>query len=154
MQASVKVMRSHDYCHFEVALSAECEDIDAVDALRKQAAVLVDEAVRQYRIAKQKESRRGFTESRLEELVDRVEAIKKRPRSEWTPEDAAIMRGIEDHRFFKEFDEEAYYYSDPEREHHFSMLRRFKDVTVRAGDVAVAHGNGRAERRVAKAARD
>ena len=54
MQASVKVMRSYDYCHFEVALSAEdvfckgeneaerrANQIAIVDELRKDAAILV-----------------------------------------------------------------------------------------------------------------
>jgi hypothetical protein len=51
--ASVKVMRSHDYCHFEVCLSSsEATTPELVDALRKEAARLADKAVQQYRIAK------------------------------------------------------------------------------------------------------
>lgn len=51
--ASVKVMRSHDYCHFEVSLtSSEANKPEEVDALRKVAARLTDKAVRQYQIAK------------------------------------------------------------------------------------------------------
>ena len=50
--ASVKVMRSHDYCHFEVNLAAsvDCppdspEWFQQVDGLRKNAARLADKAV-------------------------------------------------------------------------------------------------------------
>jgi hypothetical protein len=54
--ASVKVMRSHDYCHFEVALSATIDDglerPVQVDELRKTAARLADKAVEQYKVAK------------------------------------------------------------------------------------------------------
>lgn len=51
--ATVKVMRSYDYCHFEVCLSSSSASTpDAVDGLRKQAARLADKAVDQYRIAK------------------------------------------------------------------------------------------------------
>lgn len=51
--ASVKVMRSYDYCHFEVNLgTTEPISLDDVDEMRKRAARLADKAVKQYRIAK------------------------------------------------------------------------------------------------------
>lgn len=140
MLASVKVMRSHDYCHFEVQLSAECADLDAVNDLRKEAAILVDEAVRQYKIAKNKESSRGYNEPRYSSLLERAKEIEAKPKNERTPEEAAILRGLADHQFAKEFHEDDYYYCDPEREHHFSMLRKFKDVTIRAGTVTPSEG--------------
>jgi hypothetical protein len=47
---SVKVMRSHDYCHFEVVLtSSEANTPQLVDELRKTAARLADKAVEQYK---------------------------------------------------------------------------------------------------------
>ena len=53
--ASVKVMRSYDFCHFEVSLSSvndgEISSVE-VDELRKEAARLADKAVEQYKIAK------------------------------------------------------------------------------------------------------
>jgi hypothetical protein len=135
MQASVKVMRSYDYCHFEVALSREVPDgdLDAVNELRKEAAVLVDEAVRQYKVAKDKESRRQGKEWQVRQLLERINHIEKKPASEWTVEEAALMRSKSDQEFWREAHEEDYYYSDPEREHHFSMLRAFKDAKVKAG---------------------
>ncbi len=51
--ASVKVMRSYDYCHFEVALSTQCSTMGGIDDLRKDAARLVDKAVAQYITAKE-----------------------------------------------------------------------------------------------------
>jgi hypothetical protein len=49
MQASVKVMRSYDYCHFEVCLSLDKEmTLGEINNMRKDAARLADEAVRQY----------------------------------------------------------------------------------------------------------
>lgn len=51
--ASVKVMRSHDYCHFEVSLGYDAPaTLEQIDALRKEAARLADKAVEQYKIAK------------------------------------------------------------------------------------------------------
>lgn len=53
MNASVKIMLSYDYNHFEVALSEECEDLKAANELRKSAQRLADEAVRQYKVAQE-----------------------------------------------------------------------------------------------------
>ena len=129
MQATVKVMRSYDYCHFEVQLSNECEDLDAVNDLRKQAAILVDEAVRQYKTCKAAELKRQSREFEKERTLARVADIERRPKSDWSIEDAAIMRAVADKSFFDS--EDDYYYTDPEREHHFSMLRKFQDARNR-----------------------
>ena len=126
MQATAKVMRSYDYCHFEITLSEECADIEAVDELRKKAAILVDEAVRQYRVAKAKESARQGKEWDREKAMERVKRIEEKPRNEWTPEEAAVMRAVADKSFWSSFDADDYYYCDPDREHHFSMLRKFQ----------------------------
>ena len=131
MQASVKVMRSFDYCHFEAALSAEVADLDGANELRKQAAILVDEAVRQYKIAKAKESKREWAERQTSEALAEMDRIKEKPRNEWSVHDAALMRAYEDQSFWKDYDREAYCYEYDERDHHFSMLNRFKGMKVR-----------------------
>lgn len=133
MQASVKVMRSYDYCHFEVILTDECKDLDAVNELRKQAAILVDDAVRQYRVCKSKESARQSKEWEANNLLAKIKRIEEKPSSEWTIEETAFMRTKADHEFWKQLHEEDYYYQDEEREHHFSMLRQFKESKVKAG---------------------
>ena len=52
-QASVKVMRSFDYCHFEICLTMNEEgafySTEAVDNLRKEAMRLADKTVEQYK---------------------------------------------------------------------------------------------------------
>lgn len=129
--ASVKVMRSYDYCHFEVCLTEENLNIDGVNELRKYAAILVDEAVRQYRIAKKRETSRESNEWKAEELLRAVERLKQIPESEWTPEQAATMRSYEDREFWDGWEEDCYYYGDnPDRDHHFSMLNKFKQSRV------------------------
>ena len=137
MKASVKVMRSHDYCHFEVQLSTDEDlDLDGVNELRKRAALLVDEAVRQYQLAKKAESRRSSKEWQLESALSRKLALEAKA-GELTAEEAAFLRGMADADFWREYHEDDYCYEDqPERDHHFSMLRRFKDelgVRVRPG---------------------
>lgn len=132
-KASVKVMRSHDYCHFEATLgSDEPMDLDEIDDMRKHAAILVDEAIRQYKIAKAKEQKRSAKEWDLERVRERLDRIEKTPKSELAAVDAAFLRASKDKEFWKEYDDDGYSYSDPERDHHFSMLRKFKEARVRA----------------------
>jgi tryptophan 2,3-dioxygenase len=130
--ASVRVMRSYDYCHFEISLGSENLTLEQVNDLRKKAALLVDEAVRQYIIAKGKEDARRLTHGDIERALRRIELIKEQPKNEWSIEDAALMRSYEDKEFWKLYEVDEYFYEDePEREHHFSMLRKFQDVSVK-----------------------
>lgn len=104
--ASVKVMRSHDYCHFEVSLSsAESGEAgispEQVDELRKQAARLADKAVEQYSIAKEWAQRHMYvkgdgTSERLKKLVDLILGT---PEEERTPEEKAIVKAFADERY-------------------------------------------------------
>lgn len=123
--AGVKVMRSFDYCHFEVTLSGslngvpEAERFKAVDEMRKQAARLADKAVEQYKVAKENAHLLEQDPSDLEHLRQRFGEILKKPESERTPKDKAIVKAIEDraHRsrlrydYDDDFEEPAY--SDP-----------------------------------------
>jgi hypothetical protein len=97
LTASVKVMRSYDYCHFEVCLSSDAANCaDAVDALRKEAALLADKAVEQYKIAKENAQLAENDKLRLETLRYRHEPVLAKPEGERTPEDKAIIKTIED----------------------------------------------------------
>lgn len=135
MQASVKIMRSYDYCHFEVTLGSDDDlTLDQVNELRKQAALLADEAVRQYKVAKAAEAQREQRQWELERSLAHVERITKKSETEWTPEEAALMRAHADGEFWKAYHDNDYFYADdPDREHHFSMLRRFQDTRIKAG---------------------
>jgi hypothetical protein len=131
----VRVMRSYDYCHFEVALDyPEDASLDAVNERRKEAALLVDEAVRQYKIAKKAEADREWHQRDAETSLKRIEAIKEKPQSEWNVEEAALMRAYADKSFWDSIEHDSYYYQecDPEREWHFSMLRKFQDTRISA----------------------
>lgn len=132
-KASVKVMRSYDYCHFEVSLSSDDDmTLEQVDALRKDAALLADEAVRQYKIAKKKEDKRDRLEWEVRAALERVARIEQKPKSEWTIEEAALMRAHADREFWKDYDQDSYGYEDSDREIHFSMLYRFREAKVKA----------------------
>lgn len=98
---SVKVMRSYDYCHFEIALSSSEElTLKQIDEMRKEAQRLVDKAVKQYRIAKADAGKRHGIEYTIMGLKDKVDIINENfPKSHWTPEQKAIIKEYEDSLF-------------------------------------------------------
>jgi hypothetical protein len=103
MMASVKVMRSYDYCHFEISLANELspdrDPVEQTDLLRKAAARLADKAVEQYKVAKENLSAIDSDRARLENLRYNVERIKEQPESEWTPEEKAMVKKLSDRNF-------------------------------------------------------
>ncbi len=99
-RASVKVMRSHDYCHFEVVLGvddAAMTDAD-VDEIRKRAARLADKAVEQYKIAKRDAEIRQSAAADMEHDWRRAqyEGILQVPESERTPAQKATVKAWKD----------------------------------------------------------
>lgn len=103
--ASVKVMRSYDYCHFEVCLSTTLNGLEngpaAVDELRKTAARLADKAVEQYKVAKANAEWRSNINFSKEELAAGVARILKDvPESERTPEQKAKIKKLSDEAYW------------------------------------------------------
>ena len=99
--ASVKVMRSYDYCHFEVCLGvADNSTIDEVNEMRKEAMRLADQAVEQYKTARKAESFKLNLEEDFRVLRKKADVILENiPKSEWTPEQQAVVKKAEDHLF-------------------------------------------------------
>ena len=97
---TVRVIRSYDYCHFEVSLTAEAGPLEItasdpippedVDELRKRAARLADKAVEQYKIKKAALEEHGLYETAR--LRAEVTEISKKPEHEWTPEEKASVK--------------------------------------------------------------
>ena len=101
--ASVKVMRSHDYCHFEVILAAnvDCppdspEWFQQVDNLRKNAARLADKAVEQYKIAKSNQQIREMNAQQAKYTKQEADAIGDKPETERTPDEQAVLKTYKD----------------------------------------------------------
>lgn len=95
--ASVKVMRSHDYCHFEVQLSTtEATTPEQVDDLRKEAARLTDKAVAQYKIMKNVAA--SLMQEKLDRryLVNRMTRIGEKPEGERTVREQAELKAYND----------------------------------------------------------
>lgn len=96
INASVKVMRSYDYCHFEVSLACEVSSCEDVDAIRKDAARLVDKAVDQYIVKKSNIQRIENDERRKSNLKWSHDSAEKTPESERTPEQKAQIKAYQD----------------------------------------------------------
>lgn len=109
MNASVKIMLSYDYNHFEVSLSAENLDLNQVNELRKSAQRLADEAVRQYKVSKEKASRKEQLSYEKDRLTYEVKRINEKPESEWTAEEKAKVKALSDEEYFNRFN---YNYED------------------------------------------
>ena len=98
--ASVRVMRSYDYSHFEVCLtSSSVTTPQGVNELRKEAARLADAAVYQYIIAKAVAGRKA--EMQQQWLLAQAEA---KPEGERTAEEMAIIKYHSDAAFAAQFD--------------------------------------------------
>jgi hypothetical protein len=105
--ASVKVMRSYDYCHFEVSLSSSLSDLEgnkddrtkAVDDLRKEAARLADKAVEQYKIARKNQAAFERDAMKAESLKHWHDRALKTPEGERTPDEQAAITAYKDAQF-------------------------------------------------------
>jgi len=108
---SVKVMRSFDYCHFEISLSISDDamaniSLDEVDQLRKAAARLADKAVEQYKVAKAN-FETCDSERRDHDFEERsmfLNAIRSKPEHERTPEEQARLKAHNDFRYRTRYD--------------------------------------------------
>lgn len=96
MIANVKVMLSYDYNHFEVLLAEDCEDLKAINELRKSAQRLADEAVRQYRIAKEKAAKREGAVYEKQQFAEQIHIIRDKPIGERTVDEMAMLKQWDD----------------------------------------------------------
>jgi len=110
----VTVMNSYDYCHFEVCLPIEQGmNLDEINELRKDAQRLVDEAIHQYKIAKAARNYITFTKGEFDSISKEVKIIKENfPKSEWTPEQKATIKTLEDMEFKRNLAEKYDYEDD------------------------------------------
>lgn len=105
--ASVRVLRSHDYCHFEVSLATNGNDglpltTADVDLLRKEAARLADKAVEQYKVAKQNAERLIYADpKRINLEASEASTI---PEGERTTEQKAAIKALADYNHRAQFD--------------------------------------------------
>lgn len=122
--ATVRVMRSYDYCHFEVVLTVRAQEdltrsrgpsgpsestsrpvtLTIVDQLRKEAARLVDKAVDQFRKKKHAiEVTENWETAHLRKLAQEAGAEAEADR---TPEEMATIKAYQDRLFEARYDYE------------------------------------------------
>ena len=101
--ASVKVMNSYDYGHFEMTLgTTEPVTMAEINEMRKDAQRLVDNAIRQYKQAKSEAN--GQLAWQKEQFYAKANEIRQKPVSEWTPEDKAHMKVLADRDWDARYD--------------------------------------------------
>jgi hypothetical protein len=114
MKGSVKIMLSFDYSHFEVALSSDEEtDAAGVNALRKTAQRLADEAVRQYKREKEAAANRAVGKQQKEYFLQEIKRIERTQEPDRTVRDLAMLKQYQDENWQAQF-EDDYDYDDDE----------------------------------------
>lgn len=114
--ATVKVMLSYDYCHFEISKQIEGDDVNnaQIDEARKDCQRLADKAVGQYKKAKTEAIRQTGSTSEQKQLELEVSGIKLIPEEQWTVLQKAKVKALEDYKFQTRYD-----YNDDSEYHPF-----------------------------------
>jgi len=97
-KGNVHVLISYDYNHFEFSFeSPEGATLQEINELRKDAQRLADEAVRQYKKAKNEAMKSLSITNEYNQLVADVEIIKQNfLKTKWTPEQKAKIKALDD----------------------------------------------------------
>lgn len=100
MGASVKVMLSHDYCHFEVSKSTDQEATnEQIDAMRKDCMRLADKAIEQYKIAKRMAQLRVDGQCRIENFEATCKRIQLKAEGDRTVNEIAMLKRYQDEKW-------------------------------------------------------
>jgi hypothetical protein len=115
--ASVKIMLSYDYSHFETAMSVENENglsMKDIDEARKNCQRLADKAVSQYKKAKQMADKRTDGKWKIQNFEAQCERISEKPEGERTINEIAMLKQYKDENWRSQFDYEYNYEDDEE----------------------------------------
>jgi len=114
--ASVKVMLSYDYCHFEVAMSLENESgltTKDIDNARKDCQRLADKAVNQYKTAKAAAAKRSDGVYQMQNFESECKKIKAKDEHDRTLKEIGMLKQYENEKWQAQFEHE-YDYDDDE----------------------------------------
>lgn len=112
MGASVKIMLSYDYCHFEICKSTDENISDKeINEMRKDVQRLADEAVRQYKVAKKVAEQRKKLEWDKERFLRRIKEIDSKAEQDRTIAEMADLKIYQDNEWQKRY-EMNYDYED------------------------------------------
>lgn len=114
--ASVKVMLSYDYSHFEVSMTLENDNgltLKDIDEARKNCQRLADKAVSQYKTAKLMAAKRIDGEYEMKNFEAECKRIKEKNEHDRTLKEMAMLKQYEDEKWREQF-YYAYDYDDDE----------------------------------------
>jgi len=114
--ASVKVMLSYDYSHFEASMSLENDNgltVKEIDAARKDCQRLADKAVAQYKTAKAQAAQRNDGQYKMKNFEAECIKIKAKDEHDRTLKEIAMLKQYENEKWQAQFDYD-YDYDDDE----------------------------------------
>lgn len=100
--ATVKVMLSYNYNHFEASIELQNSDgicTDEINNARKDCNRLCDTAIQQYQQAKLVESKRANLRSERSQLEQEVRQLKQKDEKFWTVTEKAKVKALADHNW-------------------------------------------------------
>lgn len=113
MPASVKIMLSYDYCHFEVCKSTDEElTNEQIDALRKDVQRLADKAVKQYKLKQQAANIRQRIEMKKYRFVNKCKELLNMPQELLSPEEQKMIESYKSGEYIEKFKNPEYDYQD------------------------------------------
>lgn len=115
--ASVKVMLSYDYSHFEASMSIENEaglSMTDIDEARKNCQRLADKAVGQYKKAKQMAAQRNDGQYRMKNFLAEIKRIEAKEEGDRTVNELAMLKQYQDENWQAQFDYNYDYDDDNE----------------------------------------
>jgi len=104
--ASVKVMLSYDYSHFEASMSLENDNgltLKEIDSARKDCQRLADKAVSQYKTAKVAAQKRNDGEYRMQNFISQCKSIKLKEEGDRTINEIAMLKQYETEQWQNQF---------------------------------------------------
>ena len=115
MGASVKIMLSYDYCHFEISKSTdEIVSDKEINEMRKDVQRLADEAVRQYKVAKEYAAKRMDSEYMMKNFEAECRKINRKDAGDRTIKETAMLKQYKNEKWQEQF-EYNYNYEDDDK---------------------------------------
>jgi hypothetical protein len=115
--ASVKVMLSYDYSHFEASMTLENDEgltIYEIDEARKSCQRLASKAVEQYKKAKQSAANRTDGQYKMQNFEKKCREIAAKPEGDRTINEVAMLKQYNNEAWQSQF-EDLYDYDDDDQ---------------------------------------
>lgn len=115
--ASVKIMLSYDYSHFETSMSLENENgitTKDIDDARKECQRLCDKAVKQFKIAKSMAANRSDGQYKMANFESECKKIAAKAEHDRTLKEIGMLKQYQDENWREQFDYDYDYEDDYE----------------------------------------